>query len=122
MMNPSMYASQWFITVFSYSFPFHLALRIWDVFLYEGVKVVFKVSLALLKYCHDDLVKLPFELLIHALRNFPEDAMDPDILLPLAYSLKVLRNLEASRNEYESIHGKRIQSAETLENQEEELQ
>ncbi|KAM3707582.1 hypothetical protein ACJW31_02G035400 [Castanea mollissima] len=51
MINPSMYASQWFITVFSYSFPFHLALRIWDVFLYEGVKIVFKVGLAILKYC-----------------------------------------------------------------------
>lgn len=35
MINPSMYASQWFITVFSYSFPFPLALRIWDVFLHE---------------------------------------------------------------------------------------
>nr|GEZ32634.1 EVI5-like protein [Tanacetum cinerariifolium] len=88
MINPSMYGSQWFITVFSYSFPFHLALRIWDVFLYEGVKIVFKVGLALLKYCHDDLVKLPFEKLIHALRNFPDDAMNPDKLLPLAYSFK----------------------------------
>jgi hypothetical protein len=38
-INPSMYASQWFITVFSYSFPFSLALRIWDVFLSEGMKV-----------------------------------------------------------------------------------
>ncbi|MCD7449970.1 hypothetical protein HAX54_002687 [Datura stramonium] len=36
---------------------------------FEGVKVVFKVGLALLKYCHDDLVKLPFEKLIHALRS-----------------------------------------------------
>ena len=35
MINPSMYASQWFITVFTYSFPFHLTLRVWDVFLYE---------------------------------------------------------------------------------------
>lgn len=35
MINPNMYASQWFITVFSYSFPFHLTLRVWDVFLYE---------------------------------------------------------------------------------------
>lgn len=34
-------------------------------------------------------VKLPFEKLIHALRNFPEDAMDPDTLLPMAYSIKV---------------------------------
>jgi hypothetical protein len=37
MINSSMYASQWFITIFSYSFPFSLALRIWDVFLAEVV-------------------------------------------------------------------------------------
>ncbi|XP_022862147.1 EVI5-like protein isoform X2 [Olea europaea var. sylvestris] len=106
MINPSMYASQWFITVFSYSFPFHLALRIWDVFLYEGVKIVFKVGLALLKYTHDDLVKLPFEKLIHALRNFPEDAMNPDTLLPMAYSIKVSKHLDELKDEYEKHHGK----------------
>ncbi|XP_020086739.1 EVI5-like protein [Ananas comosus] len=55
-INPSMHASQWFITVFSYSFLFPLVLRIWDVFLYEGMKVVFQVGLALLRFCHDDLV------------------------------------------------------------------
>ncbi|KAG2710747.1 hypothetical protein I3843_04G041900 [Carya illinoinensis] len=112
MINPSMYASQWFITVFSYSFPFHLALRVWDVFLYEGVKIVFKVGLALLKYCADDLTKLPFEKLIHALRNFPEDAMDPDTLLPLAYSMKVSKRLEELKQEYEKKHGKTVESAE----------
>ncbi|KAF9663926.1 hypothetical protein SADUNF_Sadunf17G0102800 [Salix dunnii] len=99
MINPSMYASQWFITVFLYSFPFHLALRIWDVFLYEGVKIVFKVGLALIKFCHDDLVKLPFEKFIHALRNFPEGAMDPDTLLPMANSIKVSRRLEELKQE-----------------------
>ncbi|XP_063944083.1 uncharacterized protein LOC108209734 isoform X4 [Daucus carota subsp. sativus] len=106
MINPSMYASQWFITVFSYSFPFPLALRIWDVFLYEGVHIVFKVGLALLKYCHDDLVKLPFETLIHALRNFPEDAMNPDTLLPMAYSIKVSELLEDLKQKYEQKNGK----------------
>lgn len=117
MINPSMYASQWFITVFSYSFPFHLALRIWDVFLYEGVKIVFKVGLALLKYCADDLVKLPFEKLIHALRNFPKDAMDPDTLLPMAYSIKVSKRLEEMKQEYENKNGKTAQSAECNEKQ-----
>lgn len=34
-------------------------------------------------------IKLPFEKLIHALRNFPDDAMNPDTLLPMAYSIKV---------------------------------
>ncbi|CAN6448707.1 unnamed protein product [Victoria cruziana] len=99
-INPSMYASQWFITVFTYSFPFSLALRIWDVFLQEGVKIIFRVGLALLKYCHDNLVKLPFEKLVHALRNFPEDALDPDTLLPMAYSIKVSRRLEELKLEY----------------------
>ncbi|KAK6255644.1 hypothetical protein SCA6_016949 [Theobroma cacao] len=117
MINPSMYASQWFITVFSYSFPFPLALRIWDVFLYEGVKIVSKVGLALLKYCHDDLIKLSFEKLIHALRNFPEDAMDPDTLLPMAYSIKVSRSLEESKNEYEKKNGKLMQSTEFIRKQ-----
>ncbi|KAK4424491.1 EVI5-like protein [Sesamum alatum] len=100
MINPSMYASQWFITVFSYSFPFNLALRIWDVFLFEGAIIIFKVGLAVLKYCHDDLIKLPFEKLIYALRNFPADAMNPDILLPMAYTLKVSKSLEESKEEY----------------------
>ncbi|KAL3723455.1 hypothetical protein ACJRO7_035612 [Eucalyptus globulus] len=113
MINPSMYASQWFITVFAYSFPFHLALRIWDVFLFEGVKIVFKVGLALLKYCHDELVKLPFEKLIHALRNFPEHAMDPDTLLPMAYSIKVAKRLEELKEEYEKRNGKALKSADS---------
>ncbi|KAF9611987.1 hypothetical protein IFM89_037270, partial [Coptis chinensis] len=38
---------------------------------------------------HLPKIKLPFEKLIHALRNFPDEAMDPDILLPMAYSIKV---------------------------------
>ncbi|WVZ92991.1 hypothetical protein U9M48_039017 [Paspalum notatum var. saurae] len=104
MINPSMYASQWFITVFLYSFPFHLTLRVWDVFLYEGIKVVFQVGLALLSFCHDDLVKLPFEKLLHSLRNFPEEATDPDVLLPLAFSFKVSSHLEEFQNEYHKQH------------------
>lgn len=113
MINPSMYASQWFITVFSYSFPFNLALRIWDVFLYEGVQIVFQVGLALLKYCHDDLISLPFEKLIHALRYFPDEAMDPNILLPMAFSIKVSKRLEDLKQEYEKRNGKTVESAES---------
>ncbi|XP_051134859.1 uncharacterized protein LOC127254041 [Andrographis paniculata] len=106
MINPSMYASQWFITVFSYSVPFNLALRIWDVFLFQGVKIIFKVGLALLKYCHDDLVKLPFEKLIYALCNFPKDAMNPDVLLPIAHSIKVSKRLKELKEIYEKQNGK----------------
>ncbi|XP_022759331.1 TBC1 domain family member 10A isoform X3 [Durio zibethinus] len=83
--------------------------------LYQGVKIVFKVGLALLKYCHNDLIKLSFEKLVHALRNFPEDAMDPDTLLPMAFSIKVSRSLAESKNEYEKQNGKLMKSTELME-------
>jgi hypothetical protein len=46
---PSMYARRWFLTVFSADLPISLVVRIWDVFLYEGIDTIFQVGLALLK-------------------------------------------------------------------------
>lgn len=36
MVHPTMFASQWFITLFSYSLPFDVVLRIWDIFMLEA--------------------------------------------------------------------------------------
>jgi hypothetical protein len=36
---PSMYCTHWFNTLFAYSLPFEQLLRVWDVFLLEGMKV-----------------------------------------------------------------------------------
>ncbi|CAI5929144.1 unnamed protein product [Closterium sp. NIES-64] len=100
-VTPSMYASQWFITVFAYSFPFATTLRIWDVFLFEGMKTVFRVGLALLKQQQDDLLQMPFEDLVPALRTYPDRILEPDTLLNVAFSFNVserLRELEAEYN------------------------
>jgi hypothetical protein len=40
---------QWFMTVYSNSFPFDLVTRVWDIFWYEGWKIMYRVALALLK-------------------------------------------------------------------------
>ena len=45
----SMYSSQWFITLFSYAFPFDLVVRVWDIFMAEGWKIVLRVALAIMK-------------------------------------------------------------------------
>ena len=73
-IHPSMYASQWFITVFSYSLPMKTVLRIWDIFMLEGLKVVFQVGIALLQTAEEDLLALPFEVLAANLRHFPVKA------------------------------------------------
>lgn len=103
MITPSMYGSQWFITIFTYSFPFSTALRIWDVFLLEGMSVVFRVGLALLKFCEQDLLQQPFEDLIHKLRRFPTEALQPATLLPLAFSFKISKRLEELRLQYQEM-------------------
>lgn len=48
-VHPTMYATQWLLTIFTYNFPFAIVVRVWDSFLYEGWKVVFRVALAVLK-------------------------------------------------------------------------
>ena len=48
-MVPSMYASEWFICLFSRNLDFHTLVRIFDVFLLEGYKVIYRFSVAFLK-------------------------------------------------------------------------
>ncbi|KAL9271325.1 hypothetical protein AKJ16_DCAP07058 [Drosera capensis] len=64
------------------------------------------ISIVLLLLYGAQKVKLPFEKLVHALRNFPDEVMDPDVILPMAYSIKISRRLEELRLEYVKIHGK----------------
>jgi len=53
----SSYATQWFMTLFckvsntaDIILPMEVQLRIWDIFLHEGIKIVFKVAIFILKY------------------------------------------------------------------------
>jgi hypothetical protein len=39
-----MYASQWFLTLFTAKFPLFLVFHILDVFLYQGMETIFQVS------------------------------------------------------------------------------
>lgn len=39
-LEPSMYATHWFATIFTYNFSYLVVLRIWDIFLAEGWSIV----------------------------------------------------------------------------------
>ena len=41
---PTMYCSQWFLTLYAYTLPIDHLLRVWDVFLLEGPKVLFRFA------------------------------------------------------------------------------
>jgi TBC1 domain family member 10 len=43
-----MYATSWFMSLFTSNLPFSLTVRIWDMFLCEGWKVLYRIALGLL--------------------------------------------------------------------------
>lgn len=98
---PSMYARTWFLTIFSADLPIPLVARIWDVFLYEGINIVFQVGLSLLKSFQTVLLGLSKEWLIEFLVTMKgRRDFHPDILLSTALSFDVQNQLPELEIEY----------------------
>ena len=97
---PTMYCSQWFITVFSYTLPFACLLRVWDAFLFEGMDVVFRVGLELLQQEQEALLSLAFEGLVQRLgakRTKPSAPEDVDAFLKRSFTWRL--RLQRERRE-----------------------
>ena len=67
----TMFATQWLLTLYTSSFPFELVTRVWDCFLAEGWKIVYRVMLAILDDASPDLLKLHFEDILGYFRDLP---------------------------------------------------
>ena len=71
-MLPSMFASKWLLTIFTYSFPLDVVVRVWDIFMSEGWTIVFKVSLALVNLLRNDIMRENnFENVLRMLEEYP---------------------------------------------------
>ncbi|XP_010357876.1 TBC1 domain family member 10A [Rhinopithecus roxellana] len=49
-IDPLLYMTEWFMCAFSRTLPWSSVLRVWDMFFCEGVKIIFRVGLVLLKH------------------------------------------------------------------------
>lgn len=56
-----MYCPQWFLTLFIITLPFAVVLRIWDIFLHDGLSTMFLVALSLLKLYEGEMLKMDAE-------------------------------------------------------------
>ncbi|XP_048876885.1 TBC1 domain family member 10A-like isoform X1 [Brienomyrus brachyistius] len=48
-LEPVLYMTEWFMCAFSRTLPWASVLRVWDMFFCEGVKIIFRVALVLLR-------------------------------------------------------------------------
>lgn len=85
-VEPVFYASQWFLTLFVYHLNFRLVLRIWDIFLCEGWKIIFRVAIALLKAEEKRLLKMDFNDTLPALKSLHK-GMDSEELIRYAHGV-----------------------------------
>ncbi|XP_022236978.1 ecotropic viral integration site 5 ortholog-like isoform X2 [Limulus polyphemus] len=98
--HTSMYASSWFLTLFTASLPFQLACRVMDLLLSEGMEVVFRIAIAILQLCKEDLLQLDMEgMLKYFQKEMPSKCeTDPDYLINMAlqvsYNSKKMKKLE----------------------------
>ncbi|KAG2219049.1 hypothetical protein INT45_008893 [Circinella minor] len=77
-IHPAMYASQWFLTLFAYSFPIDLVLRIYDLVFAEGaVETITRIAIAVMQKNQSQLLEIhDFEtlMLYLASRKLYDDA------------------------------------------------
>ncbi|KAI8603007.1 rab-GTPase-TBC domain-containing protein [Dissophora ornata] len=99
-IQSTMYASQWFMTLFAYKFPLDLVFRIYDILFVEGVESLFRFAIALLKANHDKILNHDFDKLIELLKNglfepykvnssARDPVNNPSLFVQDAYSVKV---------------------------------
>ncbi|XP_072315716.1 TBC1 domain family member 2A-like [Eucyclogobius newberryi] len=76
----------WFLVVFVEVLPSHILLPLWDAFLYEGSKVLFRFSLAMFKLKEPEILQLSTALELHQyLRVLPKTVLDYRRLSTVAF-------------------------------------
>ncbi|KAL2911891.1 GTPase-activating protein [Polyrhizophydium stewartii] len=68
-IRSTMYASQWFMTLFAYRFPLEMVFRILDIVFAEGPESVLRFAVALVKHNADTILTLDFEPLLDFLKS-----------------------------------------------------
>jgi len=101
-INPMLYCTEWFMCIFARTLPWPSVLRLWDMFLCEGIKVVFQCALVLLRTALGNPAVLKsctgmYETL-ERIKHLDKEHLLPDVLVREIVSLKM------SKSDFEKEH------------------
>ncbi|KAK4805919.1 hypothetical protein QYF61_021483 [Mycteria americana] len=108
----SMYASSWFLTLFLTTFPLPVATRVFDIFMYEGLEIVFRVGMALLQFNQAELIQLDMEGMSQYFQKVIPHQFDscPDKLILRAFQVKYNpKKMKRLEKEYAAIKNKEME-------------
>ncbi|XP_073707273.1 ecotropic viral integration site 5 protein homolog isoform X3 [Garra rufa] len=110
--HTSMYASSWFLTIFLTSFPLPVATRIFDIFMCEGLEIVFRVGMAILQMNQVELMQLDMEGMLQHFQKVIPHQLDsgPDKVIQAAYQVKYnAKKMKKLEKEYTTIKTKEME-------------
>ncbi|KAJ1722684.1 GTPase-activating protein [Coemansia erecta] len=105
-VEPTMYVSQWLMTMFAYRLPMELTFRLFDTVFAEGLDALLRVAIAVLRRSQTRLLSLQFEGILQYLNDGPLFAFyahaAPDMLVRDANQVTAVtpRVLERLRRRY----------------------
>jgi len=102
---PILYMQEWFLCIFARTLPWPSVLRVWDMFCCEGVKVLFRVALVLIKHALPRKVRRRCPSMyetLEVLKHLPADIVREEFLIP-----QVLR-LDVTEEDMEREHRKQL--------------
>ncbi|RWS03375.1 TBC1 domain family member 2B-like protein [Dinothrombium tinctorium] len=108
----------WFLTCFVDNIPVKIYLRVWDVFLYEGSKVMFRFALAFLKYHEEEILKMNDAMSINQfMRCIGERTHDVKLLCHIAFTVLnpfPMKKVKAKRAQYSSLVSNELQKLDEI--------
>lgn len=123
-IHTAMYASQWYLTLFAYSFPISLVLRIYDLVFAEGaVETITRVAVAIMRKNEDTLLEIDdFEQLMMylssrklyqvAYQSDPEAVMEDTMALSAVITKQKMDNI--SEAYYREIEQEKTRAQQVL--------
>ena len=104
-ISPKCYASEWFICLFARNLDFNILVRIFDTFILEGFKVIYRFSLAFIKLKEEELIERrsgvdsTFLIMENCLKN-----VNIDELWKIAFGFSISKKLiESFEKEYDKV-------------------
>lgn len=107
--HTSMYASSWFLTLYATSFSLSLSCRVMDLFISEGMDVIFRVGIAILQTSQEELLSMDMEGMLQHFQKtlFSQYEGDPDRLFGTAFAVKYsAKKMKKIEKEYTALKSK----------------
>jgi len=101
---PEHYLLEWFMTLFTRNLNIELALRIWDIYMIEGIYVIYKTAIVIFNLDEKKLLGMDFAEIMEFLKNLDKNNYDEDKFVDEIYKIKfsdkIINKIQQLNEEY----------------------